>query len=76
MDLRELSGLVQPDIYPRGILAPYVKSDEMLQKRIDQLRNEGEIVVVELPGHEPDRDMFNCNRKLVFEGGAWVTAKI
>jgi len=76
MDLRELSGLVQPDIYPRGILAPYVKSDKMLQKRIDQLRNEGEIVVVELPGHEPDWDMFNCDRKLVFEGGAWVTAKI
>jgi ATP phosphoribosyltransferase regulatory subunit len=76
MDLRELSGLVQPDIYPRGILAPYVKSDKLLQKRIDQLRNEGEIVVVELPGHEPDRDMFNCDRKLVFEGGAWVTAEI
>ena len=76
MDLRELSGLVQPDIYPRGILAPYVKGDKMLQKRIDQLRSEGEIVVVELPGHEADQDMFNCDRKLVPEGGAWVTTKI
>jgi ATP phosphoribosyltransferase regulatory subunit len=76
MDLRELSGLVQPDLYPGGILAPCLKGDEMLEKRIDQLRSEGEIVVVELPGHEADQDMFNCDRKLVPEGGTWVTVKI
>jgi len=76
MDLRELSGLVQPDLYPGGILAPCLKGDKMLEKRIDQLRSEGEIVVVELPGHEADQDMFNCDRKLVPEGGTWVTVKI
>ncbi|MDE2366842.1 MAG: ATP phosphoribosyltransferase regulatory subunit, partial [Betaproteobacteria bacterium] len=76
MDLRELSGLVQPDAYPRGILAPYVKQDEMLQKTIDRLRDEGEIVVVELPGCEAEGNMFNCDRKLMMEGGVWVTVKI
>jgi ATP phosphoribosyltransferase regulatory subunit len=48
----------------------------MLQKRIDQLRSEGEILVVELPGHDAYQDMFNCDRKLVPEGEAWITMKI
>ncbi|SEL34640.1 ATP phosphoribosyltransferase regulatory subunit [Nitrosovibrio tenuis] len=76
MDLRELSGLVQPGPSPRGILAPYIKGEKALEQKIVQLRNEGEIVVVELPGHERDQDMFNCDRKLVLEGGVWLTAGI
>jgi ATP phosphoribosyltransferase regulatory subunit len=76
MDLRELSGLVIPDVYPRGILAPYVKTDKGLQKTIEQLRNEGQIVVVELPGHESEQDTFNCDRRLVLQGEVWAIEQI
>lgn len=76
MDLRELSGLMQADIYPKGILAPYVKGDEKLANRIDQLRYEGHIVVAGLPGHERDQDISGCDRKLILEGDVWVIVKI
>jgi len=76
MDLRELSGLVQPDLYPKGILAPYVKGDKTLQKTIEQLRNEGQIVVVELPGHGSEQDTFNCDRRLVLQGVVWTIEQI
>ncbi len=76
MDLRELSGLVNPDVRPRGILAPYVKTDQGLQKTIGQLRNAGQIVVVELPGHESAQDTFNCDRRLVLRGEVWTMEQI
>jgi ATP phosphoribosyltransferase regulatory subunit len=76
MDLRELSGLVQPGPYPKGILAPYVRGDTALEKKIEELRNEGEIVMVELPGHENDQDTFNCDKKLISEGGVWSIVDI
>ena len=76
MDLRELSGLVKSDVYPKGILAPYVKGDDTLQKTIEQLRNEGQIVVVELPGHPEEQDTFNCDRRLVLQGVVWTTEQI
>ena len=76
MDLRELSGLVQPGPYPKGILAPYVKGDTALEKKIEELRNEGEIVMVELPGHENDQDTFNCDKKLISKGGVWSIVDI
>lgn len=76
MDLRELSGLVQPDIYPKGILAPYPKGDKMLEKRIEQLRSEGQVVVVELPGNGSKHSTFNCDRTLVLKDKAWTIVQI
>ncbi|MDN5935555.1 MAG: ATP phosphoribosyltransferase regulatory subunit [Nitrosospira sp.] len=76
MDLRELSGLVQSDLYPKGILAPYVKGDRMLEKKIEQLRNDGQMVVVELPGNGNIQDTFNCNRRLVLQGEVWTIVQI
>ena len=76
MDLRELSGLVQPELYPRGILAPYVKGDKTLEKKIGQLRSEGNIVVVKLPGHGDAQDTFNCDRKLILKGNVWSVLEI
>jgi ATP phosphoribosyltransferase regulatory subunit len=76
MDLRELSGLVRPDLYPRGILAPYVKGDKILEKKIEQLRSEGKIVVVELPGHGDEQDTFNCDRKLTLKNNVWSVVEI
>lgn len=76
MDLRELSGLIQPDLHSKGILSPYVKGDDTLRNTIDQLRNEGQIVVVQLPGHESEVDMFNCDRKLVLQNEIWTIEQI
>ena len=76
MDLRELSGLVKPDPYPKGILAPYKKNDKALEKKIGQLRNEGQIVVGELPGHEDSKDTSDCDRRLVSCDGVWRIEKI
>ncbi len=76
MDLRELSGLVKPDPYPKGILAPYKKNDRALEKEIEQLRNEGQIVVMELPGHESDQDTPDCDRQLMMRQGIWKVEKI
>ena len=59
------------DSYPRGILAPYIKEDRALGKKIEQLRNEGQIVIIALPGHENDVSSFNCDKKLVSEDGVW-----
>lgn len=76
MDLRELAGLVQSDLYPKAILAPYAKGDKTLEEKIGQLRSEGQIVVVELPGHEPDQNTFNCDRKLVLQDQGWIIIDI
>jgi ATP phosphoribosyltransferase regulatory subunit len=76
MDLRELSGLVQADLYPKGILAPYAKNDKVLEKRIEQLRNEGQMVVVELPGNGSKQDAFNCDRRLILQGKVWTIVQI
>ncbi len=75
MDLRELVGLVKPDPYPKGILAPY-KKNKVLEKKIRQLRNEGQIVIMELPGHEDDHDVSDCDRRLVICDGVWRIEKI
>ena len=76
MDIRELSSLVQMGPSPQGILAPYVKGDKKLEEKIGQLRNEGQVVVVDLPGHENGQDMPNCNRKLTLKQGVWSVVDI
>jgi ATP phosphoribosyltransferase regulatory subunit len=72
MDLRELSGLVQMESSPKGILAPYVKGDIRLEEKMEQLRNEGQVVIVDLPGHEYGPEILNCDRKLMLKHGSWA----
>ncbi|KIO50428.1 ATP phosphoribosyltransferase regulatory subunit [Nitrosospira sp. NpAV] len=76
MDLRELAGLVQSDAYPKGVLAPHAHGDKPLEEKIGQLRCEGQIVVVELPGHEPGQNTYNCDRKLVLQDQEWIVIDI
>lgn len=76
MDLRELSGLVKPAPYPKGVLASYKKSDKSLDKEIERLRSEGQIVVINLPGHQNDQDALDCDRQLVMDQGVWKIEKI
>lgn len=76
MDLRELSGLVQMESTRKGILAPYIKGDTELEEKMEQLRNEGQVVIVDLPGHEYGQDIAGCDRKLTLEHGNWAVVSI
>lgn len=74
MDLRELSRLVEQTPYPMGILAPFKKKSKELNKKIAQLRNDGHIVVIELP--EQPENSLNCDRRLVMRKGEWIVEQI
>ena len=75
MDLRELAALLSADGASSAILAPYAQ-DAALQKRIAELRTQGEVVVVDLPGHEDSRGELNCDRQLVSRNGKWEIVPI
>lgn len=71
LDLRVLA-LMAPAITPCGaILAPQVSEDASLAAAVQKLRNEGEIVLQELPGHEGSWSESGCDRKLIKQGNAW-----
>jgi ATP phosphoribosyltransferase regulatory subunit len=78
MDLRQVAGLVRPSPRPspkaegeRGpILAPCVEDAE-LERTIEQLRKKGEVVIVDLPGHESARAELGTTRKLEKKEGKW-----
>lgn len=76
MDLRELSKLVKSDLSPKGILAPYQRDDETLEKFVEQLRNEGHIVITELPGNESEEETLYYDRKLILRNGVWKVVEI
>ena len=74
MDLRELSRLVEQAPYPKGISAPYDKKNKELGSMIAQLRQEGHIVIMELPGQS--ETTLSCDRKLVKRNGKWNVERI
>lgn len=74
MDLRTVAPLLAASDGPRGILAPYGE-DAALREKIDMLRAAGEVVVIDLPGHEAHRGELNCDRRLVNRGGTWQVEK-
>jgi ATP phosphoribosyltransferase regulatory subunit len=74
MDLREIARLL-PSAAPAGaIRAPWGREPE-LTSLIAHLRDEGEIVIQSLPGHENDQQEFDCNREIVIEQGKFVIKK-
>ncbi|OQW42847.1 MAG: ATP phosphoribosyltransferase regulatory subunit [Proteobacteria bacterium SG_bin4] len=74
MDLRELARLVKPAIYPKAIRAPYPLKNPTLENKIAQLRQSGEIVIVELPG-QPNESQI-CDRQLVWHDDQWIVKGI
>jgi ATP phosphoribosyltransferase regulatory subunit len=76
MDLRELAGLIQAGPLKKGILAPYPQNDQALEKIIAQLRQAGEIVVIELPGSEHEQNLLTCDRKLIRANDAWSLVEV
>jgi ATP phosphoribosyltransferase regulatory subunit len=70
LDLRQLAGLAPPAPARRRILAPAVE-DAALDVAIAQLRDAGEIVVVDFAGHEAAREELACDRRLEKKDGKW-----
>ena len=75
MDLRVLCRALGPAAAGPAILAPH-SADRRLRAKIDALREQGEIVVVDLPGHEGQRIELGCDRMLVEIGGTWEIVAI
>jgi ATP phosphoribosyltransferase regulatory subunit len=76
LDLRELAALTSPAAPALAILAPYVPQDESLRHRVETLRAQGEVVIVDLPGHAATRGELRCDRRLVKRAGTWELEKL
>ncbi len=70
MDLRQLYRLLPAQNSPRGICAPH-QNDVALQNKIAQLRDAGEIVIVDLSGDKTHRSESQCDRELALRDGTW-----
>ena len=75
LDLRELVRVAPRPPRPHGILAPH-GDDADLRDAVAALRSRGEVVVVELPGHDAHRAELGCDRRLAKRGGKWEVEKI
>ena len=70
MDLRQLAALAPAPRERHAILAP-ASDDPALAAEVERLRAGGEIVVVELPGHEGARSESGADRTLAWKDGQW-----
>jgi ATP phosphoribosyltransferase regulatory subunit len=70
MDLRQLVGLSNQAPKRKAILAPCV-DDASLDQAIAELRAAGEVVIVDLPGHESAREELGCDRTMEKKDGKW-----
>ena len=73
--LLELARLAPAEPAPGCIRAPRV-SDTALDAAIASLRQAGEAVIQDLPGHENEGDEGRCKRELIKRKGQWQVRKI
>ncbi len=74
LDLRDLARLTAQELPETAILAPGIRNAK-LAARIAELRGQGEVVIVDLPGHEAWRNEYRYNRRLEQTAdGEWVIA--
>lgn len=76
LDLRELSRLTHSKTHPKGVLSPYKPDDRLLQEKVMQLRESGQVVITLLPGSNEKNDTANCNSKLILNNGTWDVVEI
>jgi ATP phosphoribosyltransferase regulatory subunit len=70
IDLRRLAALAAPTPRRAAILAPCV-ADASLDEAVARLREAGEIVIADLPGHRESRAELGCDRTLESKDGRW-----
>ncbi len=71
LDLRGLMTALEPEQMAAAIMAPF-DDDAALRDAVAELRAGGEVVVVDLPGHETHRAELGCDRKLIKQGTVWT----
>lgn len=71
MDMRALVASLPLAELENGVLAPH-ETDAALQEAIEHLRTQGEMVIVDLPGHQQHRKELHCDRRLEKVNGAWM----
>ena len=75
LDIKDLVAAAPSRSLQTAIRAPWGESSG-LREAIANLRNAGEVVVCELPGHEAQTQEFECNRSLHEVAGQWVIKSI
>ena len=79
LDLRELvfhtSDKNVPQ-QPQAILAPWNEEDAALQSTVENLRSEGEEVIMALPGHDGTWTGAGCDRELIKIDGQWRVIRL
>jgi ATP phosphoribosyltransferase regulatory subunit len=70
LDLRDIVNHLPPAQAPKAILAP-CSDDLELQQFVRVLRAGGEVVIIELPGHEAHVAELGCDRRIVRLDGTW-----
>ncbi|MDP3085391.1 MAG: ATP phosphoribosyltransferase regulatory subunit [Rubrivivax sp.] len=71
LDLKTLSEVVPATLPVPAIRAPWGEDAE-LRAAVRRLRENGETVLLVLPGHDAESQVFHCDRELVLTGGRWV----
>jgi len=74
MDLRDLAQVAPAMPDSVGIRAPHA-DDPVLAAQIERLRGGGEVVIVDLPGHE-GCVAGGCDRELARVDGQWQVRKL
>ena len=75
MDLKSLLSLIVDAPVRGAILAP-APGDASASIEIARLRESGEIVIADLPGHEAHLQELGCDRRLQFTGGRWTVVPL
>ena len=75
LDLRQIYSLSPVTPMQPGICAPAL-ADAALQTTIANLRERGEVVVVDLLGEPSLKTELNCDRELVLRDGNWTVAPL
>jgi len=75
LDLKQWVSVVPQLALKAAIRAPWGTSPQ-LRAAIAQLRQHGETVVCNLPGHDSEIDEFHCDRELLEVTGQWVVKAI
>lgn len=71
IDMRELILLAPESVMRGAILAPCLDDGE-LNAKIESLREQGEVVLLALPGHAGQWAEAGCDRQLVRRGDRWL----
>ena len=75
IDLRRLAALAPPTPRRAAILAP-CRADASLDEAVAKLREAGEIVIADLPGHQAARAELGCDRTLESKDGRWQVVSL